>query len=191
MTYAYHTEEITRDGLTFRVSHHHDDHSGEPWKEHDGHGPVTGWEYRDKRPGELILNEDRGTKRFYDYAEACRIARRDGWNAAPYHIEAETPRQQAARAALADFERLRAWCNDEWHWCGVVVTLLDDDGEEVDSTSLWGIDSDDDTYRADVANELARELASSAVNNLRALAQRHTTKAASALALAAQLNARA
>lgn len=187
MSDVYHTEEITRDGLTFRVQHCYDHDQGEPWKECEGHGPVTDWERREKRPGELILSEDRGAKRFYDYAEACRIARRDGWDTPPY--KQGTARQRAARAAMADFERLRAWCDNAWHWCGVVVTMLDDDGEEIDSASLWGIDSDADTYLADVANELARELASSAVNNLRALAQQHTTKAASALALAAQLNA--
>lgn len=184
---AYHTEEITRDGLTFRVQHCHDIDQGEPWKEHDGHGPVTDWERREKQPGELILNAGRGANRFYDYAEACRIARRDGWDTPPY--KQGTARQRAARAAMADFERLRAWCNDAWHWCGVVVALLDDDGEEVDSASLWGIESDAEAYLAEVANELVEELASTAADSLRAVAQQHTTKAASALALVAQLNA--
>jgi hypothetical protein len=79
---TYHLKEITRDGLTFRVSLHHDSYSGEPWKECETHGPVSDWTTRDKLPGELVLNTCRGGKQFYDYAEACRIARRDGWNTA-------------------------------------------------------------------------------------------------------------
>jgi hypothetical protein len=185
---AYHRETITRHGLTFAVEYHHDHDSAEPWEECDGHGPVTNWETRDKRPGELILNTDGHAKRFYNYAEACRIAQRDGWNAAPYDVPGETPRQQAARAALADFERLRAWCADEWHWCGVVVALLDEDGEELpDSASLWGIESDATACLESVAAELADEVARSAPTTLAAHAAAHQAKAAQLLALAGKL----
>jgi hypothetical protein len=166
--HTYHTEIIERHGLTFKIEHHYDQDSAQPWKECDGHGPVSGWETRDKRSGELVLNTDRHGKRFYDYAEACRIALRDGWNAAPYDVPGETPRQRAARAARADFEHLRAWCNDEWHWCVVVVTLLDEDGAETEnSASLCGIESTAKAYLAEVAAELADEVAHAAPDNLR------------------------
>ena len=179
---AYHTEELTRAGLTFRVEHHYDHDSNEPWNECDGHGPVSDWTSRDERPGELVLNSDRGSKRFYDYAEACRIALRDGWNTAPYGVPGGTKRQRAARAAMADFERLRDWCSDRWHWCGVVVVLLDDEGEKLDRASLWGIESDAGQYLDEVAAELADELAASA-------AEKATAKAASLAALAARATA--
>lgn len=65
----------------------------------DGHGPVTAWTTRSKHPGELVINKDRGRARYYDFAEACRIARRDGWDAEPYNAGTETKRQQAAKAA--------------------------------------------------------------------------------------------
>lgn len=174
---AYHTEELTRAGLTFLVEHHHDEDMRAPWDEHDGHGIVTEWTRREKQPGELVLNSDGHQRRYYDFAASCRRALAEGWDAPPYRVG--TPRQRAARAARADFERLRDWCADRWHWCGVVVVLLDDDGDELDRASLWGIESDADQCLAEVAAELADELAASA-------AEKATAKAASLAALAAR-----
>lgn len=65
----------------------------------------------------------------------------------------------AAAAAMADFKRLRDWCNDEWCYVGVIVELLDDEGEPTGETaSLWGIESDCDEYLAEVAIELTGEI---------------------------------
>ncbi|HFL6170874.1 TPA: hypothetical protein ACG4NJ_002218 [Pseudomonas aeruginosa] len=155
--------------FVFAVDFEDDYDAGAPWEMADGHGPVSDWENRDhyrggKRPGELILSKsDRcnrdGRYRFYDFAEACRIALRDGWDAAPYNDGTETKRQQAARAARADFEYLRAWCNDEWRYVGVVVTLLDPQGEKTEvSESLWGVETLGDHHH-ETARQLADELA--------------------------------
>ena len=157
---SYHEYTIEVSGLAFKVEYERDDSMLAPWKEEDGHGPVSDWERRDKKPGELVLCEDGRSKRFYDFAEACRIARRDGWDTKPYNTGNETPRQQAAKAARADFERMRAWCNAEWDYVGVIVKLLDDDGEETgEEDSIWGIESDDDKYLGEAARELAKYIA--------------------------------
>jgi hypothetical protein len=66
-------------GHSFKVTIEGDGDMGEPWKEHDGHGVVSDWTSRDKRPGERVLCEDRGSKRFYDVQASSKIARRDGW----------------------------------------------------------------------------------------------------------------
>lgn len=150
-----------------------DSDTGAPWEENEGHGPVTDWTRRSKRAGELVLNRDGDSYRFYDYAEACKIALRDGWNAAPYDVPGETPRQRAARAAMADYEHLRRWCTDQWHWAGVCLFLLPRDGVERDAShiadaapfgvlkhaALWGIESDSPDYHSEVAAELISELA--------------------------------
>lgn len=168
-------DEVTRDGFTLRARIEHDGDTGAPWEEHDGHGPVSDWQCRDKRPGELVLSGPsygmgRGTaRRFYDFAEACRIARRDGWNAAPYDVPGETPRQRAAKAARADFERLRAWCEDQWNWCGVVVTASRA-GVELGTASLWGIESDAGDRLLEVANELTEEALAEAADEVREIA---------------------
>jgi hypothetical protein len=130
-----------------------DDTSDAPWDREDGHGPVTNWVKREKRPHERLLNECRGGfKRYYDMQEAQRIALRDGWDAAPFGEG--TRRQRAARAVEADFQRLYGWCHDRWGYIGIIV-------EEVDSGeggSLWGIESDCRDYHVEVADELAAEI---------------------------------
>lgn len=152
MSDVIHTETIERDGYTFRVEHVADNDHGAPWENEDGHGVISDWTTRDKSPGELVLNSDRGVKRFYDFAETCRIALRDGWGARGAE-EGMSKRQIAALAAREDYERMRAWCNDEWQYIGVVVTLLDIEGNETDATdSLWGVDDNGD-YAATVASD--------------------------------------
>lgn len=195
------------DGRIFRISIIADDTAGTPWENEDGHGPVSDFTQRPKRPGELyvsgIFQRNRPWARFYDFQEACKIARRDGWGVSPHseHVETGanglrrvhahhfegrelrlfvsdwhddinaayrqvyaahkatmTPRQYAAMAARQDFERLKAWCDGEWHYVGVAVERLADD-ETVDATeSLWGIESDAGPYLQEVAAELIDQL---------------------------------
>ena len=153
-------DTFERQGMTFRVQFEPDYNRAAPWEEEDGHGPVSDWRRADyysrprKRAGERVLISDHGAARFYDFQEACKIALRDGWGVPLY--KTGTKRQQAAWAVEADFQRLRAWCNDEWSYVGVVVELLDDEGDPLGETeSLWGIESDAYAYLEEVAGELA------------------------------------
>jgi hypothetical protein len=164
------TIEGTHNGFRFVATVHHDSDMGAPWDEHDGHGPVSDWVRRDKLSGELILCEDRGFKRFYDFAEACRIARRDGWGCKDGRKAGESLCAYAARAARHDFEVLRAWCNDEWTWCGITVQAFNLDGEELTGEydfALWGIEMNypgsDNSYLSEVANDLAQEIVDSVI----------------------------
>lgn len=84
-------------GRTFRAAILADYDHGAPWDNEDGHGPVTDWERRAKAPGELVLCGDgRGglgtdyARRFYDFAEAVQIARRDSWGFLPGPLVIET-----------------------------------------------------------------------------------------------------
>jgi hypothetical protein len=162
--------EGTHNGFRFVATVHRDPDYGAPWDEHDGHGPVSDWVCRDKLPGELILCEDRGFKRFYDFAEACRIARREGWGCEEGRQEGESLRAYASRAARRDFEALRAWCNGDWARCGITVRAFDPDGEELTGEydfALWGIEMNypgsDNSYLCEVANDLAQEIVDSVI----------------------------
>lgn len=150
---------ITVNGLNFRVGIYRDEDMGEPWKEHDGYGVVSEWTRRDKQPGERILIQDRGSKRFYNVQESMKIALRDKWGCP--NPEGKTKRQIAAESVELDYQRLRAWCNDKWHWCFVTVKLLGKDGREVPGyqESLGGIESDAGEYLDEVARELAESIA--------------------------------
>lgn len=83
---------IERDGFKLSAKLHLDLEQREPWNEEDGHGPVSGWrnvERLPKQPGELELVRDGTRARFYDYANACRIARKDGWGPSAYRLDIE------------------------------------------------------------------------------------------------------
>lgn len=151
------------DGFTLTATIHADNDYGSPWDECDGHGPVSDWTSRDKKPGELILSSDRSSKRFYDYAEACKIAARDGWGMTGGKLTGESKRAYAARAAMHDYKALKAWCNDEWSYCGVAVTVSRNDVQLTGdyNHALWGIERNypgsDNSYLRDVANEYASQ----------------------------------
>ena len=155
------------DGFTLTFTSEYDTDLGAPWEEEDGHGPVTDWVHREKRAGEILLCSDRGAKRFYDFAGAMAIAKRDGWGPSDEALAALTRKlghaptkgQLAEAAVLADFHHLEGWASGRWRYVGVIVTLRNPEGEEVDSESLWGVEDSGDYYQ-EVAEELAEELES-------------------------------
>jgi hypothetical protein len=165
------SETVEVGGNEYHVSYHYDTDSDAPWDREDGHGPVSDWTRRDKRAGERVLCEDHGSFRYYDFAEANRIAKRDGWGVSDPQ-PGETKGQQRARAVEADYDRLRRWCANDWHYMGIVVMPFNSDGEprRKYSASLWGIESDvDDAYRMEVITELVAEVDS----QLAAAGKRH------------------
>lgn len=151
------TTQVADQEMTFSVEVHEDHENEAPWENEDGHGPVTGWVKRDKRPGELLLNSDRDSSRYYDFKEACKLALRDRWGCKDLD-GTETKRQKAAKSAMADFYHLKAWCDNDWAYVGVEVTLLDSDGNKTEvSESVWGVES---IYAQEKAKSLADDLAS-------------------------------
>ena len=160
-------------GWTARVKVGHDDDAEPPWEREDGHGPVRealtlGEEV--KHPGERLLSgglHGRNERTWlYDFAEAVKIARRDGWEC-PHGFNNVLPecrvtkKMMAQCAAELDFQRLRAWCNDEWEYVCVSVELRDAEGEIVEGDSLCGVESDGEYWKelaAEMINGLAEGL---------------------------------
>lgn len=144
--------------LTARLE---DDHGDPPWEREDGHGPVSDWTSRPKRPGEWVLCSDRFSHRYYDAQAATEQAKAESWGPRDVYTWA-TLAERAAIAVREDFEVLRAWCNDEWFYVGVVVSVsrngivLDDH-----AASLWGTECNypfsDNSYLTEVANDLIPE----------------------------------
>jgi hypothetical protein len=157
-----HDDIFEHEGKRFRVHIESDDNSDPPWERSDGHGPVRSinayhrGDHPEKRPGERVLHKSGRTFWLYDWKEACRLARKDGWNAEPY----DAP-NRIERAVQADFDFLRGWLNDDWHYIGVCVTLVNDEDEDITdryANALWGIESDARDYIETVAHELAGEV---------------------------------
>ncbi len=160
MSDCYATRDIEQNGKTYRVEFIFDSDMGAPWKEHGGHGIVSDWESRNKKPSEIVIASDRGAKRFYDIAETTRIAKRDSWGVSDADTTKMTQAQITAMAVQHDMERMRGWCNGDWHWCGVSVFPLNEDGDELRSKteSLWGIESDAGEYFDEIIYELIAQI---------------------------------
>jgi hypothetical protein len=135
-------------GHKYQIEFERDDSMGPPWQEHDGHGPASDWTTRDKRPGELVLCSDRHSRRFYDYAGAMELAKKDGWGLSPEHLaeltrklgRKPTAKQIAHASVMADFDYLRQWCNDEWEWTSFSVKIVTPDGRTINAGGVGGFD---------------------------------------------------
>ena len=156
---------IELNGRTFQAFTAPDDCGDMPWERDDGRGPVSDWRKREsKRAGELVLCEDRGSCRFYDFAAAVKLARKDGWGAHSQKCDyyrskvcqcgaaALSKGAQAEKAARMDFEFLRGYCRGDWYYVGVIVKC------EGEHESVWGIESNADEYLKETAHDLATEL---------------------------------
>ena len=163
------------DNLFIRVAVERDDCMEPPWENADGHGPVSDWTHYQpncgigsKAPGQRVLCSDGGMVRFYDYAAAMELARKDGWGLAPDRLAAlerglgrkATAGEIRAAAVDHDFEFLRGWCNDQWEYVSVKVVLEDEDCREISSDSIGGVESCG-TYWVELANEMASALVES------------------------------
>lgn len=140
------TTTVTVQGLAFKVEIVQDLDSREPWKEHDGHGPVREGESdrytgnMKKRAGEVVLHQgDHNCYSWvYDWTGAMVKAKEEGWGVSrdkrPPGWDALTDPQQREVAVQSDFDFLKAWAENEWVWCEICVTLMveDEDGDLVE-----------------------------------------------------------
>lgn len=140
--------------FTFLVEFEADEDAGAPWEVDESHGVVSDWVTRPKRPSEVVLRRTRYSVIYYDFAASVKRARMEGWDDG----EGGTKGERAVRAVLNDIEVLRAWCNGDWGYVGVIVTLLGPDGSKTDvSDSLWAIETLGD-YHIEQARLIADEL---------------------------------
>jgi hypothetical protein len=166
MSEAFNTETITHCGITVKIEYFYDQDMGRPWEESDGHGVIREADNQRhgryaKKPGEVLFHTGRGHYGWvYDIQETTKIAKRDGWGVAnpPAGL---TKKQITALAVQNDINYCQGWLNDDWHYVGVVCTVLDSDGEETEETeSCWGFESLDD-YHETAGREMAEALAES------------------------------
>ena len=166
-------ERFTLNGLSFVAYTVPDEDMRAPWEEHDGHGPVEELRHESyanarpaKRPGQRFLTWSRGWGLAYDWQGAMKTARAEWGLSGESRAElaaklgrAPTKGEIAQEAVQRDFDYLRRYCAGDWYWVGVIVELLDAEGEEVEEfASLWGIDSDSRDYCEEVARDLAADI---------------------------------
>lgn len=144
---------IEVDGYTFEVTFGRDDATGSPWNREDGHGDVRisgkphwyGEGVSDKLPGERPMNKpnSHGYQYYYDWAGACKKARKDVWGPGGIH-----------EAVQADFKYLQGWVDKEWEYVCVEVTL---ENRTEYTRCVCGVETHKD-YHLEFAEELAREV---------------------------------
>lgn len=152
--------EFEQEGFHFKVYLPYDDSGGAPWEDdciYDG--VVSDWKrdthygrYPRKASHERILCRDSYSYRTFDVRQFIKVAVSHGC----------TP-QQAHEQAESCFQRLRRWCDDQWHYIGVVVECysIDEDGdpdELLGEDSIWGVGDDDMKYVEELINEMTSGL---------------------------------
>lgn len=155
-------EQYEYRGYRIKITAHYDEDMREPWKEHDGHGIVSEWTRRDKAPGEWLLCQDHYSKRFYDYQGTLAVAKLDNWGLGTERLaelESKLGRKATrpeivAESVRRNFEYLRGWCNDEWHWLGYTTRIIPPSGEAFDGHSCWGFG--DEGYMLESAKDEAQ-----------------------------------
>jgi len=89
---------------------------------------------------------------YYDVWETLKKAKEEGWSV-PNPVGL-TPDERAMEAVEKDFAYLRGWYCDDWHWCGICITVMEDGEKTSWDSSLWGLESDDIDHHEEVISEL-------------------------------------
>lgn len=151
-------------GWSLKFDIQYDDSCRTPWGDCDGMGVIK--ECRD-HPGEAysdwILNSEYRCYIYYDWKATLKEAIRDRWDAKPYRVC--TKREQAMRAMRSTYDYLRRWCENDWYYVGCIVTLYDENEDEVGEESCWGFES---CCMDDICSE-ARSWAARLIHNERKL----------------------
>lgn len=163
-----------KSGLKYRARFYADHDMRAPHEEHDGHGvtislPCNVRDLLDSDEGLDDLDDDtvmrlplfrelyseRGSYTYYDVLESISKAI-TAWGCSPEDAPAQVDK---------DFEYLRGWYHNEWHWMSISLTKLDEDGNETtDCTSLGGFESmliDDKQELSSVLCNMAWDIESS------------------------------
>ena len=168
MSEAFRTKRFTYEGREFEAACYYDETMGAPGDEHDGHGSMREIRSRDeKRPGERLIERDRGYFA-YDWQAAMQTARRNGWGLSDEETAklaqrlGRTPTKGdiCAEAVQRDYDHLRGWVREDWHWMGVGVRIIGADGQPVGdeyADAIWGFESEGDYWR-EVALEIAGQI---------------------------------
>ena len=151
-----------RAGLFATVYVDIDDSCEKPWEAEDCHGIIeerranyTG--YIPTAPGERVIFKDRNYGYVYDEKGTLERARSEGWGLPEKDRQGLTQRQITAEAVRRDMDSMRAWLNDEWHYCVVTVRITDSEGMEIADASLGGVSDQCAQYITETANEVLSE----------------------------------
>lgn len=162
------TVEVEHDGFRVVATIHDDFESPQPWEIYEGHSPVSQWTQRAARPGERLLCTDRNSHRYYDFAEAVKLAHENGRRAPGDEAEPQSD-AVAERAAEHEYKMLKAGFEHKWFYCGVGLQVFKDDVPLTDpyGNTVWGLECNLPDYGNGYLSIVANELLEEALNDAR------------------------
>ena len=145
-------DTLVIDGFSVELTIGQDDSMEAPWKESDGNGVISEPTTRRKQAGEKILYWDRGISTYYNIAETIKKATEEGWGLSEEESKGLTKKQIIAKSVDNNFERMKAWCDNKWHY--VIFTVkVRFEGTKMGSMSSGGLESDHIEHNEDVVQE--------------------------------------
>lgn len=155
MERAYETRTLEHKGQTFTVQHFYDQSAEAPWDNgDDGRGVVHAYRDIDQDADDFDSADysamGRSADWYFDWKATRAKAVDEGWGTAG-PTPGMTPEQITEAAVQAEYKYLSGYANDDWHYCGVVVSHALPSA----SQSLWGVESNAGAYLEEVARELA------------------------------------
>jgi hypothetical protein len=147
---SYHTEIYTHKcGKKYHVELYYDHDMGAPQEEGDGYGVIErmNWNPTDEEQLEqhlldyepeieeetrLRMMRKLRSALYYDVLSSLHKAREDGWGAGEEWKAANpnaTKEEELMYVVDKDFDHLKGWYDDDWHWVTVSVAPLNEDDE--------------------------------------------------------------
>lgn len=167
--YEIHSMDYTepKSGLKYRAEFYADYDMRAPHEDHDCHGVIEHLgrsvegileddelsdDLRMRLPLFRELYYEHGSYTYYDVIASATRAATD-WGCKP---------EDVADVVDNDFEYLRGWYQNDWHWMYITLTKLDDDGNPTDDyVTVGGYESfltHDTAELSSILNDLAHEL---------------------------------
>jgi hypothetical protein len=153
---SYHTEIYThKSGKKYHVELYYDYDMGPPQQEGDGYGVTERLDWNPTNEEQLeqhiidnepeieeetrlrlmrqLSNENWGSSAlYYDVLSSLHKAREEGWGAGAEWKAANpnaTKEEELMYVVNKDFDHLKGWYDDDWHWVTVSVAPLNEDDE--------------------------------------------------------------
>jgi len=192
--HIYHEETYTHKcGKTYNVRWYHDYDMGPPQEEGDGYGVTErmDWNPTDEEQLEqhiadyepeleeetrlrlmrVLSRADWGRSGlYYDVLSSLHKARTDGWGAGAEWKAANpnaTKEAELMYVVNKDFDHLKGWYDDDWHWLTCSVAPIDEDGEIMEDdrefcggyeSTILNDDEDNNSYRTEAIDNQISEI---------------------------------
>jgi hypothetical protein len=174
-----------RGGVWVRVKLEYDTDGGPPWEDGD-EGKMRDVDRYAEHPAqrngdEYLIGDGRGGQMIWTPPKEMRVLTH-AYYLRDFHGYAMQPAMEEARRRVEERRRwLERWCQDDWCYAGLVVSIYETeedaagDENEIAMDSLWGIDHDrdNDEYLQETANDMVSNLVDTEIERRKSEERQH------------------